>query len=59
MRVCEEAQLVAEQRSNFASISIYRRLKLRVLSRNAAIQSALADFHDDEGPAHVIALGVA
>ena len=46
MRISEEARLVAEHRSNFASISIYRRLRQRVLSWNAAIQSSLADLHD-------------
>ena len=37
--------LVVEHRA-IASVSIYRRVKPRVLSKNAAIQSLLADLHD-------------
>jgi len=38
--------LVVEHRANFASPSIYRRVKPRVLSKNAATHSLLADLHD-------------
>jgi len=38
--------LVVEHRANFASASIYRRVKTRVLSKNAATHSLLADIHD-------------
>jgi hypothetical protein len=38
--------LVVEHRANFASVSIYRGVKPRVLSKNAATHSLLADLHD-------------
>jgi hypothetical protein len=38
--------LVVEHRTNFASVSIYRRIKPRDLSKNAATHSLLADLHD-------------
>jgi hypothetical protein len=38
--------LVVEHPANFASVSIYRRVKPRVLSMNAATHSLLADLHD-------------
>jgi hypothetical protein len=38
--------LVVEHRANFASVPIYRRVKPRVLSKNAATHSLVADLHD-------------
>src|ERR1700730_16981150 len=38
--------LVVEHRANFASVSIYRRVKPRVLPKNAATHSLVADLHD-------------
>jgi hypothetical protein len=52
MAICEAALLLAEHRANFASVSIYRGVKPRVLSKNAATHSLLADLHEVDLSCH-------